>query len=67
MPLWADPLAIANIYAGCPSGHHVDHDIPLRGRLVSGLHVETNLQYLLASVNHRKHNKFEIEEVPCPT
>jgi hypothetical protein len=61
MPLWADPLAIAKIYARCPPGHHVDHEIPLRGRLVSGLHVETNLQYLPASENHRKHNKFEVE------
>jgi hypothetical protein len=59
MPPWANRQAIAKIYAGCPDGYHVDHEIPLRGRLVSGLHVETNLQYLTASANHRKHNLFE--------
>lgn len=59
MPLWAAGKAIAEIYARCPEGHHVDHVIPLRGRLVSGLHVEANLQYLTASANHRKHNLFE--------
>lgn len=59
MPAWADREAIAKIYAQCPKGHHVDHVIPLRGRLVSGLHVEANLQYLTASANHRKHNLFE--------
>lgn len=59
LPLWANRSAMAKIFARCPEGHHVDHVIPLRGRLVSGLHVEGNLQYLPASVNQRKHNKFE--------
>jgi len=55
---WANVDAIARIYAGCPPGYHVDHIIPLRGKNVSGLHVEANLQYLPASENFRKHNKF---------
>lgn len=59
IPRWADRNVIAKIYARCPLGHHVDHEIPLRGRLVSGLHVESNLQYLTAEANHRKHNSFE--------
>lgn len=60
MPAWADERAIQTIFARCPEGYHVDHAIPLRGRLVSGLHVESNLQYLPASVNRRKHNQFEV-------
>ena len=57
-PPWASRDAIAAFYAGCPRGFHVDHIVPLQGELVSGLHVEHNLQYLAAGENIRKGNKF---------
>lgn len=57
-PAWASIDAIAEIYACCPPGYHVDHIIPLRGKLVSGLHIETNLQYLPDVENLRKANRF---------
>jgi hypothetical protein len=59
-PAWANLDAIKTIYANCPEGYHVDHVIPLQGRLVSGLHIESNLQYLPASENAKKFNKYQI-------
>jgi len=59
-PSWSNPIKIKEIYDNCPEGYHVDHVVPLQGTLVSGLHVEYNLQYLLAEDNLRKNNKFEV-------
>ena len=67
-PWWADRKAIEAIYAEArrlerETGvkYHVDHIIPVQGRLVCGLHVESNLRIITASDNCRKHNRFEIE------
>jgi len=57
-PHWADLNRIRKVYLNRPKGDHVDHVIPLKGGLVSGLHVHTNLQYLEASLNQRKSNRF---------
>lgn len=57
-PAWAEIKLMDDFYRNCPPGHHVDHIIPLRGRLVSGLHVLRNLQYLPATENLIKKNKF---------
>jgi len=58
VPAWANRDLIKDIYNNCPTGYHVDHIIPLRGKLVSGLHVENNLQYLSAKDNILKSNSF---------
>lgn len=67
VPPWADMTAIKAVYVqarrlsretGVP--HHVDHEIPLQGKLVSGLHVHNNLQILTGSENSKKHNRFEV-------
>lgn len=65
IPPWADKAAMRAIYSEAlrltkATGviHHVDHVIPLKGKAVSGLHVETNLQILTAVENIRKHNSF---------
>lgn len=67
-PLWLtdqDFAAMAKIYAMADEltkayGYvwHVDHIIPLRGALVSGLHVPANLQILPGSANMSKGNRF---------
>jgi hypothetical protein len=63
---WADQRAIACMYeiarrvsacTGIP--HEVDHCIPLQGKNVSGLHVETNLRVLPQFLNRSKGNRLE--------
>jgi hypothetical protein len=65
-PLWADAEKIRQIYTDRPDGYHVDHIIPLKGELVCGLHVESNLQYLPAKENISKKNKFKESDL-CHT
>lgn len=64
MPKWADQKAILDIYMmkaglvcliGCDV--QVDHIYPLRGALVSGLHVANNLDVITTRENRRKSNK----------
>jgi len=58
VPTWGNRDIIQQIYDNCPEGYHVDHWAPLQGDNVCGLHVEYNLQYLKASDNISKGNKF---------
>lgn len=60
-PIWAELAEIKRFYDNCPPGYQVDHIIPLQGKLVSGLHVLSNLQYLTAKENISKNNKFDPE------
>ncbi len=57
-PLWSNKNAISKFYRNCPNGKSVDHIHPLHGKLISGLHVLRNLQYLTKSENSEKSNKF---------
>jgi hypothetical protein len=62
---WADRKAILEFYREAKRltkltgiQFHVDHVIPLNGKNVSGLHVETNLQTIPWLFNNMKYNSF---------
>ena len=66
-PAWADLDAIKAIYreaaaitkaTGTP--WHVDHEIPLKHPLVSGLHVPANLRIIPGRLNQSKGNSFTV-------
>ena len=54
---------IQGLYDFCRifKGFEVDHIIPLNGKLVSGLHVLSNLQVITVHENRSKQNKYVIE------
>lgn len=66
-PNWCDKdelLAIHNKRKEMSNGdikYHVDHVIPLRGKLVSGLNVPDNLRIIPAKENVKKGNRFNID------
>jgi hypothetical protein len=64
-PPWTDLKAIRKIYEESHRitkvtglEHHVDHIIPLKGKLVSGLHIAENLRVLPGPENLAKGSKF---------
>lgn len=64
VPRWADLKAVRAIYAEArrltrETGiqHHVDHCVPLKHKLVRGLHNEFNLQVMTGSENMSKGNR----------
>jgi hypothetical protein len=68
MPRWANKFFISEIYDLAAlrtklTGFRwvVDHVIPLRGRNVCGLHVETNLRVIPETANLAKSNHFSLE------
>lgn len=64
MPAWVDKEKIKEVYAFAyefrEAGFdvHVDHIIPLRGKIVCGLHIDSNLRVIMAQENMQKGNKF---------
>ena len=65
MPLWANKIRVRSVYLVAQeksriSGRQfvVDHVIPIKHKLVCGLHVENNLRVILETDNSSKANSF---------
>lgn len=65
-PPWAKRDEMQKIYQDAANMRklgmdvHVDHIIPLQGKLVSGLHCTENLRIIYAALNLKKGNKFDV-------
>lgn len=59
IPKWQNKSELIAFYQKCPKNCHVDHIVPVLGKIVSGLTVLCNLQYLPSIENLRKGNKFK--------
>ena len=60
-PAWSDKKAIKSIYLEAIKNKlEVDHIIPLQGKMVSGLHVPSNLRLVTKSENSSKGNKYAV-------
>lgn len=60
-PEYVDLLGIEFFYLCCPNGYEVDHIVPLQGKVVSGLQLLENLQYLTKLENYSKSNYYNQE------
>jgi hypothetical protein len=67
-PLWGDINRIKGFYKLakimsdlCKEPYHVDHIVPMQGKIVCGLHVPENMQVLPASLNISKNNQWNWE------
>lgn len=65
VPVWANDDAIRAMYREAVEKtkltgvvHHVDHIVPLRSKVVCGLHVQHNLAVVASSENLKKGNRF---------
>lgn len=65
-PAWSSPESCRAVYRARESvqaatgvRHAVDHSVPLRGKLVSGLHVSENLIVIPFAANASKGNRFD--------
>jgi hypothetical protein len=67
VPAWADSKEIslwyevASVLSNSGVVFHVDHIVPMQGSIVSGFHVENNLQVLPAYLNISKNNSWNWE------
>lgn len=58
-PPWQAKAPLVDLWQGRPEGMFIDHIIPRKGKIISGLNVPWNIQYLTHEENNKKSNSFD--------
>jgi len=66
IPKWVsitDFIPVCQQLLAAGEGYEIDHIIPIKGAVVSGLHVPSNVQVVKRAANQQKHNRYNLDSL----